>query len=41
VVDVHVVKNRHHKFHGHLTTLDRVNSFWFRDRQVKAAREID
>ena len=41
VVDAHVVKNRHHKFHGHLTTLDRVNSFWFRDRQVKAAREID
>lgn len=40
VVDVHVVKNRHHKFHGHLTTLDRVNSFWFKDRCVKP-REID
>ena len=40
VVDVHVVKNRHHKFHGHLTTLERINSFWFRDRCVKP-KEID
>lgn len=39
-VDVHVVKNRHHKFHGHLTTMDRVNSFWFKDRCVKP-KEID
>jgi hypothetical protein len=42
VVDVHVVKNRHYKFHGHLTTLNRVNSFWFKDRQgVAEKREID
>lgn len=40
IVDVHVVKNRHHKFHGHLTTLDRINSFWFSDRCVKP-KEID
>ena len=42
VVDVHVVKNRHHKFHGHLTTLDRVNSFWFKDREgASKQREVD
>jgi hypothetical protein len=40
VVDVHVVKNRHHKFHGHLTTIDRVNSWWFKDR-YKKSKEID
>lgn len=40
VVDVHVVKNRHHKFHGHLTTLDRVHDFWFHDRCQKP-KEID
>lgn len=40
VVDVHIVKNRHHKFHGLLTTLSRVNSFWFRDTH-KATREVD
>jgi hypothetical protein len=40
IVDVHVVKNRHHKFHGHLTTLNRVNSFWFKDQHVKP-KEID
>ena len=40
VVDVHVVKNRHHKFYGHLTTLDRINSFWFADR-CKRPKEID
>ena len=40
VVDVHVVKNRHHKFHGHLTTLDRVHDFWFKDRCQKP-KELD
>lgn len=30
-VDVHVVKNRHYKFHGHLTTLQRHNSYWYKD----------
>ena len=40
VVEVHVVKNRHYKFHGHLTTLDRVKSFWFADR-FRPQREID
>ncbi len=42
VVDVHVVKNRHHKFHGHLTTMERVNSFWFKDRNTASKKqEID
>lgn len=41
VVDVHVVKNRHYKFHGHLTTLHRVNSFWFKDVFKTPAKEID
>lgn len=40
IVDVHIVKNRHYKFHGHLTTLDRINSFWFSDR-CKPSKEID
>lgn len=39
-VDVHIVKNRHYKFHGHLTTLTRTNSFWFKDT-CKAVKEID
>ena len=39
-VDVHVVKNRHHKFKGHLTTLNRVDSFWFRDTTLQA-KELD
>lgn len=41
VVDVHVVKNRHYKFHGHLTTLNRVNSFWFKDRTHVNRKEVD
>jgi hypothetical protein len=41
VVDVHIVKNRHHKFHGHLTTLNRVNSFWFKDRCQRNTAEVD
>lgn len=40
LVDVHIVKNRHYKFHGHMTTLNRVNSYWFKDRLVKT-KEID
>lgn len=42
VVDVHVVKNRHYRFHGHLTTIDRINSYWFKDRNgVSKKPEID
>ena len=40
VVDMHIVKNRHRKFHGHLTTIDRVHSWWFKDRHT-TGREID
>jgi hypothetical protein len=40
VVDVHIVKNRHHKFHGHLTTIERIHDFWFKDR-FQPSKEID
>lgn len=39
VVDLHVVKNRHHKHHGYLTTLRRVDSFWFEDTYSR--KELD
>ncbi len=39
-VDVHVVKNRHYPFKGHLTTLNRVNGFWFTD-PYKQSRKVD
>jgi hypothetical protein len=42
VVDVHVVKNRHYKFHGHLTTLTRENSYWFKDKaSERKMREVN
>ena len=40
VVDVHVVKNRHYKFLGHLTTIRRYNDYWFKD-DMKESKEID
>jgi hypothetical protein len=40
VVDIHVVKNRHHKFIGHLTTIRRHNDYWFKD-DMKESVAID
>lgn len=40
VVDIHVVKNRHYKFLGHLTTIRRHNDYWFKD-DCKVSKEID
>lgn len=40
VVDVHIVKNRHYKYHGKLVTLNRTNSFWFKEAG-HTSREID
>lgn len=41
IVDVHIVKNRHYKFHGHLTTIHRINDYWFEDAGSTNRKEID